>query len=66
MPSSWASSSIDDSSAKEPDASPGARMKVGVPRFMRARRWVVSWCGTSYIMRVIRPLGSIQSSIIEV
>ncbi len=61
-----ASSSIADSSANEPVVSPGARMKVGVPRFIGTIRCVVTWLGTVYNMRVTMQQVSVQSSNIDV
>jgi hypothetical protein len=66
MPSATASSSIALSSAKLPVDSPGARMNVGDPTFIRTSSWSVSMFGDSYIIRVIMPLDSRKSSSVDV
>ena len=61
-----ASSSIADSNANVPEASPGARMKVGVPTLRRTRKWLVSSLGQAYRIRVASAAGSSHSSIVDV
>ena len=66
MLSATASSSMALSSAKLPGASPGARIQDGVGTFSRATRCVVMRSGAAYIIRVITPDCSTNSSWPEV
>jgi hypothetical protein len=66
MPHAIASSSIADSSANHPCASPGARMMVGGGMSSRAMRCVVRRFGQAYIIRVsLAARSSVRSLIVD-
>lgn len=66
MPHRSASSSSADSTAKEPGASPGARIQVGVGTSSRTRRLAVRCASASYITRPNPALCSTNSLTVEV
>ena len=66
IPSSRASSSIDDSSAYMPGHSPGARIHEGVGTSSLASLCVVLRFGAAYIIRVTTAVCSANSAIVDV
>src|SRR5437660_4041602 len=66
IPSLDANSSIAHSNANVPEASPGARLNVGVPVFSFTSRWFVSTLGLAYNILVCSVEGSSQSSNVDV
>ena len=66
MPEAYASSSIADSSANKPGASPGARIHDGVGTSSAASRWAVRPLGVAYIIRLTTAVCSANSTSVEV